>query len=111
MNYLAFLYIFALFYVFIPGTVITLPVKASKMVHTMIHALLFSIILFFTYHSVSLFSLKEGQANMSNDCTNNCINKCTNQNNYSDYTNSVNSSVNCTVNCVANCEDNNMQQI
>lgn len=70
MNYLAFLYIFALFYVFIPGTVITLPVKASKMVHTMIHALLFSIILFFTYHSVSLFSLKEGA--VSANCKKHC---------------------------------------
>ena len=68
MNYLAFLYIFALFYVFIPGTVITLPVKASKMVHTMIHALLFSIILFFTYHSVSLFSLKEGAVTCKSLC-------------------------------------------
>lgn len=60
MNYFAFLYIFSLFYVFIPGTVITLPINGSKIVHTMIHALLFSIILFFTYHSVSQFSLKEG---------------------------------------------------
>ena len=75
MNYLAFLYIFALFYVFIPGTVITLPVKASKMVHTMIHALLFSIILFFTYHSVSLFSLKEGAVSA------NCIKHCKNKSN------------------------------
>ena len=77
MNYIAFLYIFALFYVFIPGTVITLPVKASKMVHTMIHALLFSIILFFTYHRVSLFSLKEGMA----------CDTCESMNNYTDKEN------------------------
>jgi len=61
MNILAFLYVFALFYVFIPGTVITLPIKGGKMVHSMVHAVLFSIILFFTYRTVFQFSVKEGQ--------------------------------------------------
>lgn len=60
MNLLAFLYVFALFYVFIPGTVITLPIKGSKMIHSLVHALLFSIVLFFTYSTVFQFSLKEG---------------------------------------------------
>lgn len=53
MSILGFLYVFALFYVFIPGALFNLPFKGSKLAHSLVHALLFSIILFFTYHTVS----------------------------------------------------------
>ena len=68
MNIVSILYVFILFYVFTPGTVITLPLKSSKMVHCLIHALLFSIMLFLTYDIVCV---TEGMKNKDIIC-----NKC-----------------------------------
>ena len=64
MNIVLILYVFILFYVFTPGTIITLPFKSSKMVHSMIHALLFSIMLFLTYDMVSV---TEGMSEYKHD--------------------------------------------
>jgi len=48
MNGLTLLYVFALFYVFIPGNIIKLPIKTSQLNLVLIHALLFSTILYYT---------------------------------------------------------------
>ena len=60
MKLLTLLYVFCLFYVFIPGTVIKLPIKTSKMNIILIHALLFSSILSCTYGLVDRVRLIEG---------------------------------------------------
>ncbi len=52
MNLLTLLYIFCLFFVFIPGNVIKLPMKMNKMTTIIVHALLFSAILTSTYDIV-----------------------------------------------------------
>ena len=51
MKLLTLLYVFALFFVFIPGNIIQLPIKTSKLNITLIHGLLFSTIV----EDVSLF--------------------------------------------------------
>jgi hypothetical protein len=63
MQYLSLIYIFALFYVSIPGTVFNLPFKGSILIHSLVHALFFSSILFFTYNAVSRTDLIEGAEN------------------------------------------------
>ncbi len=57
MNIIALIYIFCLFYVFIPGNFIELPFKTNNMVTLMIHALLFSIILTTTYDLVNALNI------------------------------------------------------
>ena len=52
MNLLTLLYIFCLFFVFIPGNVIKLPIKMNKMTTIIVHALIFSAILTSTYDIV-----------------------------------------------------------
>ena len=60
MDILTLLYVFCLFYIFIPRNIIKLPFKMDKMGTTVVHALLFSLILTFTYdlvESVNLFRI------------------------------------------------------
>ena len=52
MNLITLLYVFCLFYIFIPGNIIKLPLKMDKMTTTFVHALLFSVILTFSYDLV-----------------------------------------------------------
>ena len=67
MKLLTLLYVFCLFYVFIPGNVIKLPIKTSKMNVILIHALLFTVILSCTYGLVDSVSLVEGMGHMKED--------------------------------------------
>ena len=60
MKLLTLLYVFCLFYVFIPGNVIKLPIKTSKMNIILIHAFVFSVILSCTYGLVDHVNLIEG---------------------------------------------------
>ena len=60
MKLLTLIYVFCLFYVFIPGNVIKLPIKTSKMNIILIHALVFSVILSCTYGLIERVNLVEG---------------------------------------------------
>ena len=62
MKLLTLLYVFCLFYVFIPGNVFKLPIKTSKMNIILIHALLFSVILSCTYGLVENVRVLEGMS-------------------------------------------------
>jgi len=62
MKLLTLLYVFCLFYVFIPGNVFKLPIKTTKMNIILIHALLFSVILSCTYGLVENVQLVEGMS-------------------------------------------------
>ena len=62
MKLLTLLYVFCLFYVFIPGNVFKLPIKTSKMNIILIHALLFSVILSCTYSLVENVRVLEGMS-------------------------------------------------
>jgi len=55
MNFVSLLYIFCLFYVFIPGNVFKIPMKTSKLNIILIYSLLFSVILYITYDKVDRF--------------------------------------------------------
>lgn len=60
MKLLTLLYVFCLFYVLIPGNIIKLPIKTSKMNTIIIHGLLFTVILSCTYNLVENVKLTEG---------------------------------------------------
>ena len=60
MKLLTLFYVFALFFVFIPGNIIKLPLKTSSLNITLIHGLLFSTILYYTISLVEDVSLFEG---------------------------------------------------
>ena len=60
MKLLTLLYVFCLFYVFIPGNVFKLPIKTSKMNVILIHAFLFSVVLSYTYGLVENVRVLEG---------------------------------------------------
>tara|TARA_B100000989_G_C19205994_1_gene329770 strand:- start:132 stop:506 length:375 start_codon:yes stop_codon:yes gene_type:complete len=60
MKLLTLLYVFCLFYVLIPGNIIKLPIKTSKMNIIIIHGLLFTVILSCTYNLVENVKLIEG---------------------------------------------------
>ena len=60
MKLLTLLYVFCLFYVLIPGNIIKLPIKTSKMNMIIIHGLLFTVILSCTYNLVENVKLIEG---------------------------------------------------
>ena len=62
MKLLTLLYVFCLFYVFIPGNVFKLPIKTSKMNIILIHALLFSVVLSCTYSLVENVRVLEGMS-------------------------------------------------
>ena len=68
MDIVSILYVFLLFYVFTPGTVITLPFKGSKIVHCLIHTLLFSIMLFLTYDIVNVTEGMKNKDKLCNKC-------------------------------------------
>ena len=59
MKLLTLVYVFCLFYVFIPGNLFKLPVKTSKMNHVLLHALLFSALLSVTYPYIENIQLYE----------------------------------------------------
>ena len=59
MKLLTLVYVFCLFYVFIPGNLFKLPVKTSKMNHVLLHALLFSAVLSISYPYVDSIQLYE----------------------------------------------------
>ena len=65
MKLLTLLYVFCLFYVFIPGNIIKLPTKLGKMPIILIHALLFSIVLSCTYNLVEGMNTLEGMTDDS----------------------------------------------
>ena len=62
MKLLTLLYVFCLFYVFIPGNVIKLPIKTSNTNIILIHAFVFSVILSCTYGLVDHVNLIEGHS-------------------------------------------------
>lgn len=68
MKLLTLVYVFCLFYVFIPGNLFKLPVKTSKMNHVLLHALLFSAVLSVSYPYVESIQLYEPMTN-SDDLT------------------------------------------
>ena len=57
MNALSFIYVFVLFVILTPGVVVTLPPKTSRMIVVLIHGLLFTLILAFTYQIIAKMSL------------------------------------------------------
>ena len=59
MKLLTLVYVFCLFYVFIPGNLFKLPFKTSKMNHVLLHALLFSALLSMTYPLIENIRLYE----------------------------------------------------
>lgn len=59
MKLLTLVYVFCLFYVFIPGNLFKLPVKTSKMNLVLLHALLFSVVLSVSYPYVESIQLYE----------------------------------------------------
>ena len=59
MKLLTLVYVFCLFYVFIPGNLFKLPFKTSKMNHVLLHALLFSGLLSMTYPHIENIRLYE----------------------------------------------------
>ena len=67
MKLLTLIYVFFLFYVFIPGNVIKLPIKTSKMNIILIHTFVFSVILSCTYGLVDNVNLIEGNENMDKE--------------------------------------------
>lgn len=52
MDLLTLLYIFCLFYIFVPGNFIQLPIKMGTKTTMIVHAILFSLILTSTYDLV-----------------------------------------------------------
>tara|TARA_A100001015_G_C14720215_1_gene605619 strand:+ start:311 stop:649 length:339 start_codon:yes stop_codon:yes gene_type:complete len=67
MNLLTLLYVFCLFYVFIPGNIIKLPAKLGKFPIILIHAFVFSIILSCTYGLVESIKVIETYSNEENN--------------------------------------------
>lgn len=67
MNLLTLLYVFCLFYVFIPGNIIKLPAKLGKFPIILIHALVFSIILSCTYGLVESIKVIETYSDVGNN--------------------------------------------
>ena len=57
MDLLTLLYIFCLFYIFVPGNFIQLPIKTGKMTTMIIHAILLSVILTSTYDLVEAINV------------------------------------------------------
>ena len=53
MNWLSFVYVAVLFFVLTPGILVSLPPKSSKWVVALVHAVVYTVILKFTYHPVS----------------------------------------------------------
>jgi len=61
MNWLMTLYVVALFYVLVPGVLVSLPPKGSKMVVALTHAVVFALVFHFTHklvwNAVSQYSM------------------------------------------------------
>jgi hypothetical protein len=57
MSIVALIYVFSLFYIFIPGNVFELPFKVNKMIEIVLHALIFSVILTSTYDLVNAVNI------------------------------------------------------
>lgn len=60
MKLITLLYVFCLFYVFIPGNIIKLPLKTTKLNIIFIHGLLFSTILYYTLSIVEGNDILDG---------------------------------------------------
>lgn len=67
MNVITLVYVFCLFYIFIPGNIIKLPFKLNKMAVILIHALVFSTILYFTFPLVENTGISEGMTQSTGD--------------------------------------------
>jgi len=75
MNWLSFVYVAVLFFVLTPGILVSLPPKSSKWVVALVHAIVYTVILTFTYHPVA--KLVEGvKGNLEYDPSENCISCC-----------------------------------
>lgn len=59
MHYLMTLYIAALFFVLVPGVLVTIPPKGSKLVQAAVHGLVFALVYHFT-HKLVYRALYEG---------------------------------------------------
>ena len=64
MKFITIVYVFSLFYVLLPGNIINIPIKTSNKIHILLHAFLFSVIMYFTYSYVENIKLYE-----SMECT------------------------------------------
>ena len=53
INWLSFVYVAVLFFVLTPGILVSLPPKSSKWVVALVHAIVYTVILMFTYHPVA----------------------------------------------------------
>lgn len=69
MKFITLLYIFCLFYVFIPGNIINLPIKTTKLNIIMVHGLLFSTILYYTLFIVEDIPNIEGYTKCTPPCS------------------------------------------
>jgi hypothetical protein len=52
MNIIMFFYLFALFFVLTPGILVYLPPRSSKTITALTHALIFSLVWYFTHKMV-----------------------------------------------------------
>jgi hypothetical protein len=73
MNWLSFVYVAVLFFLLTPGILVSLPPKSSKWVVALVHAIVYTVILTFTYHPVA--KLVEGFKG-NHDPSENCISCC-----------------------------------
>jgi hypothetical protein len=73
MKLLTLLYVFALFYVFIPGNIIKLPIKTTNLNTILIHGLLFTTILYYTISLVESASVLEAYGSCSNSNLKDCF--------------------------------------
>ena len=73
MKLLTLVYVFCLFYLFIPGNLFKLPIKTSKMNNVLLHALLFSAVLSVSYPYIESIRLYEPMTTEENTTTNQTI--------------------------------------
>ena len=64
MKWLSFVYVAVLFFILTPGILVSLPPKSSKWIVALVHAVVYTVILTFTYHPVS----KVIEGGTSNNC-------------------------------------------
>lgn len=72
MNLITIVYVFSLFYVLLPGNVIKIPIKMSKIGHVLLHAFLFSIIMLFTYSYIENIELYESMECITHNTLQTC---------------------------------------
>ena len=69
MNWFSFVYVAVLFFVLTPGILLSLPPKSSKWVVALVHAIVYTVILTFTYYPVSQLVNGLSLYNSSNNCS------------------------------------------